>query len=105
MMFAREFAVGLADLIRIGSTFHSEGLIIVVLRHTQGRPGPRPGSFPRPIYFLSSTSTNSASTTLSFGFSAPAPASGPAPSPPGAPPGAPPPGLPACDLYIASASL
>ena len=35
MMFAREFAVGLADLIRTRGALHSEGLIVVVLRHTQ----------------------------------------------------------------------
>src|SRR5260370_31796962 len=54
------------------------------------------------FYFLSSTSTNSASTTLSFGLAPPpaAPAPGPLPSVSGAAPGVGPAGL-----YIASAHL
>src|SRR5258705_2434552 len=44
MMFAREFAVSLADFLRIGAALDSEGFVVIVLRHTQAgglsRPAP-----------------------------------------------------------------
>src|SRR5438105_13221465 len=108
MMFARQAPVGLADLFHVGFAVDAKRLIIILLRHNLG-PGASEATLasdPWPLlssYFFSSTSTNSASTTLSLGFSeppAPAPAAPAAPSPPGCPP----PG-PAVVLYIASANL
>ncbi len=81
MVFAREFPVRLVDLVVGGGARDAEGFVIVVFgsrRHSVNQLG-RAGGYPAcPLttltaftYFLSSTSTNSASTTSSFGLSPP----------------------------------
>ncbi len=110
MVLARQLAVRLAYLVFFGVARHTERFVIILFACGWHKTVPKsPGS---PIwrargringaYFLSSTSTNSASTTLSLGLDSLAPA--PLPSAPGAPGGGVPPGWLEA-LYIASASL
>src|SRR5471030_2730860 len=99
VVFARELPVGLTDFIRVGFAGNTESFVVLVLgsRGHKTRAG-----LARPLqhYFLSSTSTNSASTTLSFPSFLLSSGAPPAPSPDGGAPG-----WEEADLYMASASL
>src|SRR5579875_2035366 len=119
MIFPRQLPIGLPNLFGIRVTVHPECLVIVLfgcrrhflfhsknggLNFLETAASLRTSGLLLPAsYFLSSTSTNSASTTLSFGCCcccapcAPS-AAAPAPAAPFGP-------AALCDLYIASANL
>src|SRR5471030_674590 len=99
VVFARELPVGLTDFVRVGFAGNTESFVVLV----PGSSGHKKrAGLARPLqhYFLSSTSTNSASTTLSFPSFLPSSGAPPAPSPDGGAPG-----WEEADLYMASASL